>query len=106
MTYSKREKHANYETFLERNEQESFIKEFWLFAKVKKLNLGTWERLADVVYKGGAKSLKAKGIQAVGTEKTSWAKNIGNYLEVTKNKSPSFMFFVNCIREYLKVGMA
>lgn len=67
---------------------------------------GTWERLADVVYKGGAKSLKAKGIQAVGTEKTSWAKNIGNYLEVTKNKSPSFMFFVNCIREYLKVGMA
>lgn len=37
MTYSKREKHANYETFLERNEQESFIKEFWLFAKVKKL---------------------------------------------------------------------
>lgn len=69
-------------------------------------NGGTWERLADVVYKGGAKSLKAKGIQAVGTEKTSWAKNIGNYLEVTKNKSPSFMFFVNCIREYLKVGMA
>lgn len=69
-------------------------------------NGGTWERLADVVYKGGAKSLKSKGIQAVGTEKTSWAKNIGNYLEVTKNKSPSFMFFVNCIREYLKVGMA
>ena len=67
---------------------------------------GTWERLADVVYKGGAKSLKGKGMQAVGTEKTSWAKNIGYYLEVTKNKSPSFMFFVNCIREYLKVGMA
>lgn len=66
---------------------------------------GTWERLADVVYKGGAKSLKTKGIQAVGTEKTLWAKNIGYYLEVTKNKSPSFMFFVNCIREYLKVGM-
>lgn len=30
---------------------------------------GTWEKLADVVYKGGAKTLKAKGIQAVGTKK-------------------------------------
>ncbi len=67
---------------------------------------GTWERLADAVYKGGSKSLKAQGIQAVGFEKTQWACNIGNYLEVTKNKSPTFRFFVNCIREYLNAGMA
>jgi hypothetical protein len=34
---------------------------------------GTWEVLADAVYKGGAKNLKAKGWVATGTAKIKWA---------------------------------
>ena len=37
---------------------------------------GTWEKLADAVYKGGASALSAKGWQAVGAKKSKWAKEI------------------------------
>jgi hypothetical protein len=54
---------------------------------------GTWEKLADAIYPGGAKKLSKKGWQAVGAEKFQWAEAIAPRMEVENNKSPSFCFF-------------
>lgn len=54
---------------------------------------GTWETLANAVYKGGEKALRDKGWQAVGAEKSRWAENITPKMNVTKNQSPSFVHF-------------
>ncbi|MDR2861275.1 MAG: DUF4276 family protein [Syntrophobacterales bacterium] len=51
---------------------------------------GTWELLADAVYKGGSKALMEKGWQAVGEEKSVWAKTITPHMNVENNRSPSF----------------
>jgi len=54
---------------------------------------GTWERLADAIYKGGSTVLSAKGWRAVGAEKSQWAKNISPLMDVYNNSSPSFEYF-------------
>ena len=54
---------------------------------------GTWERLADAVYRGGSSALSAKGWQAVGAEKSQWAEKITPFMDVTNNASPSFAYF-------------
>ncbi len=54
---------------------------------------GTWERLADAVYKGGSKALSARGWQAVGAEKSHWAEKISPHMDIANNSSPSFMYF-------------
>ena len=51
---------------------------------------GTWELLADAVYKGGHKELQKKGWQAVGEQKSIWAKTISPYMNIDENNSPSF----------------
>jgi len=51
---------------------------------------GTWELLADAVYKGGRKELVKKGWQAVGEQKSVWAKTISPHMIVEDNLSPSF----------------
>ena len=51
---------------------------------------GTWEVLADAVYNGGSKALTKKGWQAVGEQKTIWAKTISPHMSVDDNSSPSF----------------
>ena len=60
---------------------------------------GTWEKLADAVFSGGATALKARGWQAVGTEKSAWAKKITPHMDVNNNTSPSFGYFRLKIRE-------
>ncbi|MEO5369609.1 MAG: DUF4276 family protein [Magnetococcus sp. DMHC-1] len=60
---------------------------------------GTWECLADAVYKGGASQLKKMGWQAVGREKSTWAKNISPHMDIENNRSPSFNYFVKKIRD-------
>ncbi len=51
---------------------------------------GTWEKLADALYRGGHVALKKLGYQTVGKEKTEWAGKIALYMDVNNNQSPSF----------------
>lgn len=54
---------------------------------------GTWEKLADAVYRGGSTALSAKGWQVVGAEKSQWAEKITPHMNVENNASPSFGYF-------------
>lgn len=60
---------------------------------------GTWEMLADVVFKGGIREIKKKKMSYVeiGKLKTEWACKIGDYMVFEDNKSPSFRFFYQTI---------
>ena len=60
---------------------------------------GTWERLADAVFRGGATRLRNEGWRSVGREKSAWAERIAPHLNVEINKSPSFCYFRTKIRE-------
>ena len=51
---------------------------------------GTWELLADATYEGGHYALYKRGWQAVGEQKSIWAKTISPYMNVDDNASPSF----------------
>ena len=59
---------------------------------------GTWELLADAVYRGGAEALKRSGWRAVGREKAAWAKRIAQRMDVERNASPSFQYFRERVR--------
>ncbi|MAS44129.1 MAG: hypothetical protein CML46_04310 [Rhodobacteraceae bacterium] len=54
---------------------------------------GTWELLADAIYKGGSAALKEKGRSEAGIQKCEWAKRISPILRLEDNRSPSFQFF-------------
>ena len=60
---------------------------------------GTWEFLADAVFQGGSSALRRRGGQAVGIEKSAWAEHITPHMDVEINKSPSFCYFRQKIRE-------
>ena len=59
---------------------------------------GTWEVLADAVYKGGSKELRKRGWQEIGEQKSVWAELISPYMNVDDNKSPSFIEMRNQLR--------
>ena len=61
---------------------------------------GTWEKLADMIYKGGAVALKKKGYPEMGELKSEWAREISQYMNVEANNSPSFAYFRDKLREY------
>ena len=65
---------------------------------------GTWEKLADAIYKGGAATLSAKGWQAVGKEKSRWADEITPHMSIDNNQSPSFCHFREKIRELAELS--
>jgi len=60
---------------------------------------GTWERLADAVFPGGSSALSAGGFQAIGSEKSEWAKRITPHMDVLNNASPSFCYFRDKIKK-------
>lgn len=62
---------------------------------------GTWEILADVVFKGGIKKFKKEcpTYREVGKYKAEWAEQIGTHMELSNNNSPSFQYFVAALRE-------
>ena len=64
---------------------------------------GTWEKLADAVYKGGAQSLSNQGWQTVGAEKSAWSEKITPYMDVDNNTSPSFNYFLGKLREVTEI---
>jgi hypothetical protein len=59
---------------------------------------GTWETLADAIYKGGSKNLSGRGWQVIGAEKSAWAENIASCMNVEENHSPSFQYFRDNLR--------
>jgi len=63
---------------------------------------GTWETLADAVYPGGVSKLSQKGGQAVGIEKSKWAETIAPGMNIMKNRSPSFCYFRDKLRELME----
>lgn len=54
---------------------------------------GTWELLGDAVHPGGIKALKKLPYPEVGRLKCEWASRIGEHMDVTANRSPSFQTF-------------
>ena len=66
---------------------------------------GTWEILADAVYRGGSVKLKkeSRSYQDIGTVKCEWAKNIGERLDIHNNQSPSFNYFIGEVERRLSV---
>lgn len=62
---------------------------------------GTWELLADAVFAGGAKALQSQPWYVIGKEKSTWAEKITPFMNINKNKSPSFSYFRDKIRELI-----
>jgi hypothetical protein len=58
---------------------------------------GTWECLANAVYKGGVSKLKkdATSYFEIGREKRRWAEEIGIHMDIRNNQSPSFRYFIS-----------
>ena len=54
---------------------------------------GTWEVLADAVYKGGSAELKKMGYPRLGKVKCDWALRIAPHVDVNENQSRSFQVF-------------
>lgn len=66
---------------------------------------GTWEVLANAVYPGGlSKFIKdCPTYMEQGKLKCEWATNIGIYMDLDNNKSPSFNHFINEINSRLPI---
>ncbi len=73
-------------------------KEQVLNAYVQDSICGTWEKLADAVYRGGSQKLKQLGWPYTGQAKSEWAERIAPHLDVEVNHSRSFQVFRDGIR--------
>lgn len=69
--------------------------------------VGTWEYLADIVYKGGLQALKrnASSYYEIGMFKCECARNIGLLLDIRKNASPSFNYFIGKLDTFYESGI-
>jgi len=65
---------------------------------------GTWERLADAVYPGGAKAVERAGWPTPGNLKHEWAERIAPHLQIDRNVSPSFRTFCEGVRRVAGVS--
>lgn len=68
-----------------------YVKNAVLNSYVNDSICGTWELLADAIYKGGSKELNKRGWQSVGEQKSVWAGTISPHMNVNDNISPSFI---------------
>lgn len=66
--------------------------------------IGTWEYLADVVYKGGLHALKrdATSYYEIGLFKIACAENIGKWMDIRNNASQSFQYFIRKLDVFSK----
>lgn len=64
---------------------------------------GTWEFLADIIYKGGIKEFKkdCPTYREVGKYKAEWAGKIGELMDLNQNLSPSFQHLIQELRKRL-----
>jgi hypothetical protein len=62
---------------------------------------GTWEWLADAIFHGGSERLTEIGYPQIGREKCQWADNIGQYMSIESNRSPSFQAFRNLLKQFI-----
>jgi len=78
-------------------------KEYILTSYEQDTICGTWEVLADALFHGGSERLAEAGYPYVGREKYRWAENIGQYMDVHKNRSPSFRAFRDLLQHWADV---
>jgi len=76
------------------------VKEYILMSYEQESACGTWEVLADALFHGGAERLTEIGYPLIGREKCRWAENIGQYMDVNTNRSPSFQAFRDLLRRW------
>ena len=80
-----------------------FAKRYVLEQYEQDSECGTWEWLADAIYKGGSDRLTAVGYPEIGRVKCLWAKQITPFLDLEANRSPSFQAFYQGLRELVEV---
>jgi hypothetical protein len=78
-----------------------FVNEFVLKSYEQDSICGTWECLADAIFHGGSEHLAKIGYPKIGREKCQWADNIGQYMTVDANQSPSFQAFYNLLKQFI-----
>lgn len=68
--------------------------------------IGTWEYLADIVYKGGLQALRrnASSYYEIGMFKCECARKIGEFLDIRRNASPSFNYFIGKLDGFFEIG--
>lgn len=66
---------------------------------------GTWEILADIVFKGGIKMFRkaCPTYREIGKYKAEWAERIGGHLDLNHNRSLSFQHFIQELRSRIAV---
>ncbi len=66
---------------------------------------GTWEVLADAIYKGGSSKMKKENpsYTGIGRIKNEWAMNIGRHMDIHGNQSPSFNKFMREVQRRIPV---
>ncbi len=65
---------------------------------------GTWEVLADAVYRGGSGHLRRVGYPESGRAKSEWAEHITPHMDVDRNRSRSFQVFRDTVRDLAGIG--
>ncbi len=76
-----------------------YLKERDYSSYVQDSIIGTWEKLADLIYPGGSLVLSKKPFFEIGKHKAEWAQQIGNELDIDNNRSPSFNCFLKTITQ-------
>lgn len=73
------------------NARESVLKEYH-----QDSICGTWEVLANAIYKGGLKRFlkDCPSYREIGKYKSKWADDIGRHMDINNNASPSFNEFI------------
>jgi hypothetical protein len=68
-----------------------------LHAYVQDSICGTWETLAETIYEGGLKMMKKNcpTYMEKGKQKAEWAMKIGIYMDISRNRSQSFNYFIS-----------
>lgn len=64
----------------------------------------TWELLADAIYPGGSAAIKKAGWPLPGQVKHEWAENIGPFMDLQRNVSPSFGKFRDGLLQLVAEG--